>query len=275
VIKIGMNARLFPSNWRPAVDEVAFAASAGFDLLQLPGPESGLGPERLGAEPAEVASALAAAQLGSVMEIVLRVGRDARTTSGARARDVLAANLPAVKALGCRSVHIHPAPAEPLAGAVERVEEALIGELRVCAELAADAGTRLGFEHNEPGLALFVGPERCAQVLAEIPAVGLVWDVNHATPGEAARFLELADRMILVHVSDTPLPLLNGHLPLGQGTLDIAGYAARLRQGRFDGPAVLEIGGHPRSGGFGRDDDEALRDSLRRLRAAVADSPCM
>jgi hypothetical protein len=30
--------------------------------------------------------------------------------------------------------------------------------------------------------------------------------------------------MSLLHVSDTPLPGVNRHLPLGKGTVDFAGY---------------------------------------------------
>jgi L-ribulose-5-phosphate 3-epimerase len=42
-----------------------------------------------------------------------------------------------------------------------------------------------------------------------------------------------------------------------------------LDQG-FDGIGILEIGGLPKSGGFGRDTDEALIDSLKKLSTAIA-----
>jgi hypothetical protein len=38
-----------------------------------------------------------------------------------------------------------------------------------------------------------------------------------------------------------------------------------LFNGGFHGPAILEIGGLPKSGGYGRDTDQALADSLQRL----------
>jgi hypothetical protein len=40
--EIGMNARQFPSNWRPALDEVVFAQASGFACLQFHGQEQGL-----------------------------------------------------------------------------------------------------------------------------------------------------------------------------------------------------------------------------------------
>src|SRR3954470_10302024 len=101
-LPVGMNARLFPSNWRPVAEEIAFAAAHGFDLLQLPGPEHGLDAERLGATPARTGPLLAEAALGAVMEIVLRVGGSARTAAGASALDVLRANLPPLRRLGAR-----------------------------------------------------------------------------------------------------------------------------------------------------------------------------
>jgi sugar phosphate isomerase/epimerase len=67
--------------------------------------------------------------------------------------------------------------------------------------------------------------------------------------------------MTLVHVSDTPLPETNHHLPLGRGNVDFAPL-----QVFDDVPLVLEIGGLPHSGGPGLDTDDALRDSLARLR---------
>ena len=61
-------------------------------------------------------------------------------------------------------------------------------------------------------------------------------------------------RLSLVHVSDTPLPETNHHLPLGRGSVDFA-----VLRG-LDVPLILEIGGLPISGGYGLDTDEALLD---------------
>jgi L-ribulose-5-phosphate 3-epimerase len=75
--------------------------------------------------------------------------------------------------------------------------------------------------------------------------------------------------MSMVHVSDTPLPEVNYHLPLGMGTIDFVDYFIWLVGRGFTGPAVLEIGGLPKSGGYGRDTDEALIDSFNKLSAIL------
>jgi hypothetical protein len=49
-------------------------------------------------------------------------------------------------------------------------------------------------------------------------------------------------------------------------------FGAVLARG-YRGPAILEIGGIPKSGGFGRDTDDALTDSHARLLAALAALP--
>jgi sugar phosphate isomerase/epimerase len=91
-----------------------------------------------------------------------------------------------------------------------------------------------------------------------------VWDVNHTGKDEVKRFLALRERITLVHVSDTPLPETNHHLPLGRGNVDFE--PVRTFE---DVPLILEIGGLPHSGGPGLDTDDALRDSFARLRDAA------
>jgi sugar phosphate isomerase/epimerase len=97
-----------------------------------------------------------------------------------------------------------------------------------------------------------------------------VWDFNHTTPEDLPAFLALMPRMSMLHVSDTLLPEVNYHLPLGLGTVDFAAYCQALRTGGFHGPAILEIGGLPKSGGYGRDTDTALQDSRQRLQQAAS-----
>ncbi len=75
--------------------------------------------------------------------------------------------------------------------------------------------------------------------------------------------------MTMLHVADTPLPAVNYHLPLGLGSIDVTAYCRTLLVRDFQGPAILEIGGLPQSGGFGRDTDAALIDSRERLDAAI------
>src|SRR4051812_27973217 len=81
-IRIGMNARLFPGNWRPLTEEIAFAQEAGFVALQVPGPDRGLGEERLGGSLSTVRDVLTAAGIEAVMEIMVRVDASGRTASG-------------------------------------------------------------------------------------------------------------------------------------------------------------------------------------------------
>jgi len=44
---------------------------------------------------------------------------------------------------------------------------------------------------------------------------------------------------------------------------------AALVAGGYSGPAILEIGGLPESGGYGRDTDDALIVSQHRLKEAI------
>ena len=73
----------------------------------------------------------------------------------------------------------------------------------------------------------------------------------------------------MLHVADTPLPATNHHLPLGLGTIDFVDTFRELRARAFVGPAILEIGGLPLSGGYGRDTDEALIASRQFLAEAI------
>jgi sugar phosphate isomerase/epimerase len=103
-----------------------------------------------------------------------------------------------------------------------------------------------------------------------VPGLGFVWDFNHTAPEQLAGYLALTGRMTMLHVADTPLPATNHHLPLGLGTIDFAAYCRALRERDFRGPAILEIGGLPISGGYGRDTDEALGESLRQLNGVLS-----
>jgi sugar phosphate isomerase/epimerase len=270
-IQIGINARLFPSNWRPALQEIAFAHKSGFTSIQLPGPEQGLDAERLGAPPAEVGAALRDAGIQPVMEMVVRMDATGRTHSGSAPLDLLRANLPAIQALGCYAVHWHMVVVPPLNDADNQaLEQMLAPEFVAAVALAETHGFRFGVEHNEPALKLFATPESCAALLDRVPGLGFVWDLNHTTPDTLAKFLDLTSRMTTLHVADTPLPEPNHHLPVGMGTIDFAAYFRELLARGFAGPAILEIGGLPKSGGYGRDTDAALIDSGMQLRAAIA-----
>ena len=184
--------------------------------------------------------------------------------------DVLRANLPAIAALGCTHVHWHLVPREEGSAADwPALERTLAPQFAAGVALGAAHGFRCGIEHNEPAIPLFPTPARCAAALEATPGLGLVWDLNHTAPEQRDGYLALTGRMIALHVADTPLPAVNHHLPLGLGTIDFATTFAALLTRGFRGPATLEIGGLPHSGGYGRDTDEALIDSLRRCWKAI------
>lgn len=269
-VAIGINARLFPINWRPISREITFARSLGCDCVQIHGREQGIDAAYLGTSLAAAGDMLVSNHISAVMEIVVRVGANGRIASGLTPLDVLRNNLGAIQALAIRHVHWHFAPTTRLSDTdLRALEEALIDTLRAGADLAHTHGFTLALEHNEPDVPLFARIETIRQALDATPELGFVWDLNHTPPAELDDWLDLAPRMTLLHVSDTPLPAVNHHLPLGQGSIDFAARFRELRERGYRGAAILEIGGVPKSGGFGRDTDEALCDSVARLKRAV------
>ena len=86
----------------------------------------------------------------------------------------------------------------------------------------------------------FVGQKfqgKVAALLDAVPGLGFVWDVNHTHPDDLAAFKALAPRMSMLHVSDTPLPETNYHLPIGMGNVDFADYFRAALGGGFTGAA--------------------------------------
>ncbi len=274
VFQIGMNVRLAPFCSHTVLEEIAFARSAGFDCVQFAVREPGEYASRLGVPLDTLSQALRAANLACVMEIVVRIDQAGRNTLGQTPLDVLQLNLPAIRALNCACVHWHLVPLDRSMGtaALYTLEDALLAQFTAGVELAAAHGFRFGFEHNEPALGLFATPERCALLLDKAPGLGFVWDFNHTIPEHLGGFLQLTPRMTMLHVSDTPLPAVNYHLPLGRGSLDFPSLCRGLLERGFFGPAILEIGGLPQSGGYGQDTDQALLDSRERLAAAVSEA---
>ena len=251
---IGMLGRFFGrltgGNWRPPPQELAFAASAGFDTVQIRSDRPGEIDDELGIDPDELGALFDDNGVEPVLEML--VWHEGEPGTFARA---LRANLAAIDAIGFLRVHIHPVgPSEAAPRLASDLAEALA--------VAEDAGLILGVEHNAPGHRLLVDPGDVEALLETVPGLGLVWDVNHTAADDLERFLALRERITLVHVSDTPLPETNHHLPLGRGNIDFA--PVRTFQ---DVPLILEIGGLPHSGGPGLDTNEALLDSFARLQA--------
>ncbi|MBK8987816.1 MAG: sugar phosphate isomerase/epimerase [Chloroflexi bacterium] len=269
-IQIGMNGRFFPANWRSARDEIVFASLTGFRCLQFPGPGEGLGVQRLGDSLETVALALRRARMTAVMEMVVPLYANGRTESGQTPLDVLHANLQAITTLACTCVHWHIVLREPLDQAqIIALEESLLAQLAAAAALGRRVGFRFGLEHNSADVPVFHRPERCQKVLTAVPHLGFVWDFNHTHPDDFAAYAALVSRASLLHISDTAWPEVNHHLPLGLGSLDLTVFMRAALAGGYRGPAILEIGGLPKSGGYGRDTDEALVASRLALTAAV------
>jgi L-ribulose-5-phosphate 3-epimerase len=273
VISIGFNARLFPANWRPVRDEMAVARACGFEALQIRQDDSFIDENHLGNSFLDISRMLRKSNLIITVELVMHVNELGLTPKGATPAELLEANLPAIQALSCQYVHIHLVPrASYTPERIAAMETGLVSQLAAGAATARHYGFLLGFEHNEPEVMLFSHPERCQMVLDRVPDLNFVWDFNHTLPEHFSQFCSLIPRMSVIHISDTPLPEINHHLPLGQGTIDLEAHLIPLLKGGFNGPAILEIGGLPKSGGIGKDTDEALLDSSRRLKKAIEHS---
>ena len=265
-IKLGINARLFPNNWRPALQEIEFAHSVGFEAIQFPGPENGLEEAALGNSFRDVAAALTDTDIAPVMEIIVRLESDSRTTSGRTPLEILQANLPAITRLSCQYVHWHLVPKSPNSiDDYSGFEATFVPEFLQAVELASHAGFVFGIEHNDPDFSLFSDPLQCQRLLEIVTGLSFVWDLNHTTLEHLPEFYKLASRMGMLHISDTLLPEVNDHLPIGLGNIDFAKYFETVIRGGFNGYGILEIGGLPKSGGYGRDTDEALITSKEKL----------
>jgi sugar phosphate isomerase/epimerase len=242
-----MVGRFFPLNWRPPADEIRFAAEHGFAAIQIRSDRPGVIGEDLRADLREVGTSFRAEGVEPVLEMLVRHEGEPGTISRA-----LDANLAAIESLGVRRVHVHPVGSPDL-------EPLLLDELGSAVAVAEQEGLLLGVEHNAPAQRLLISPAAVRGLLEALPGLHLVWDVNHTHPDDLDAFLALRHRLSLVHVSDTPLPETNHHLPLGRGTVDLS----PLRE--LGVPLILEIGGLPFSGGYGLDTDEALIDSRLKL----------
>ncbi len=269
-IKIGMNGRFYSGNKHTARDEIVFAKMAGFDCIQFPGPPNGLDVVRLGDSLDVVGMALRRAGITAVMEMVIPLYGNGLTAEGDAPLDVLRANLQAIQALNCTHAHWHIVAAEPMTTIELRdLEQQMIPQMRTAVALARTHRFVFGFEHNSADVPLFHSPETCADVLTAVPGLGFVWDFNHTAESDLAAYGALSQNASMLHVSDTPWPEVNHHLPLGHGSLDFPLFLQALLTAHYAGPAILEIGGLPKSGGYGRDTNEALIDSRTRFHETV------
>lgn len=269
-IKLGLNARLFPNNWRPVLQEIEFAQAVGFQAVQLPGREDGLNEETLGNSFPEVLKSLHQGKITPVMEILVRVDGSGKTISNKSPLEILQANMPAITQLGCRHVHWHLVPNSPeMIDDYFQFEAKLIPQFEKAVELAYNHGFYFGIEHNEPEFRLFGSPKQCRRILEEVKGLAFVWDINHTTMDDYPIYMNLLPHLGMLHLSDTLLPAVNYHLPIGEGNINFSNYFEALARGGFQGIGILEIGGLPKSGGYGRDTDEALIDSLSKINEVI------
>ncbi len=268
-IAIGPNARLFPKNWRPIREEIAFAKKHGFKSIQISVKAENASEKWFDDSFEQVSQILKAADITAVMEIRLFLNKDGLTSAGNSPLDILKTNLPAIIALPVKYVHWHWAPDYDLHKESDeimaRLEQNLVPQLKEAVELAKTHDFIFAFEHNEAAMRLHASAKSCLKTLKQVAGLKFVWDLNHSSAMELNEFKELIPYMSVLHVSDTPLPEINHHLPLGLGNIDFDKYFQALKDANFAGPAILEIGGLPKSGGFGKDTDEALIGSLARL----------
>ena len=108
-IQIGINYRDFPSNWRPARQEIVFARAAGFTSMQFHGPDDGLDTERLGDSPQVVGALLREA--GDLVGHVHFADSNRRAIGLGQTRVApIIAALRAIGYNGCLSAEIFPLP---------------------------------------------------------------------------------------------------------------------------------------------------------------------
>jgi L-ribulose-5-phosphate 3-epimerase len=258
-IRIGHNARIFENDFHPALEEIRFAKRARFSGIQFPDRQGGLLEHRLGAGFAEIQHAFEDAQLDVALEIFHEVGHEVSWTP----LETLRKSLPAIQGLGITLVHWHLHTRQPISEQ-PRLEDFLALEFAAGVEIAQEYGFKIAFEHNDKNI-LLANPQACANMLKRVPGLGFVCDLNHFPADQLPDYAALAPRITMLHISDSPLPQLNHHRPIGLGKIDFQTYFKAFLEHGFDGMGILEIGGQPWAGGYGQDTDDALEDSLQRL----------
>ncbi len=270
IIDIGFNCRLFANNWRPAREDIAFAQCNGFSAIQFTGrfhDKAFLFDGQYFGEPSTViAHQLRDANITPVFEMLIFINPQGKTALGLTPLDILEANLETIETLNAKCVHWHLGHIEPLkASTIERLEQELPQLFETAVSIAQRSDFQFGFEHNATQSPLFSTPAQCKALIEAVADLNFVWDLNHTKAEHFSAFQKLIPHMSMLHVSDTLLPKVNYHWPLGQGNIDLEAYFQTLSQKDFSGPAILEIGGQSFSGGLGQDTDEALINSKIHL----------
>jgi sugar phosphate isomerase/epimerase len=223
---------------RPLAAELERIAGLGFDFVDLTLEPQGAWP----VDPAEVRSRLEALGLAAVGHTAPFLPLASAYPELERAaRDVFVRTCEAFAEIGVTLVNLHPV-SRGLRGkdAVERNAEAV-------AEVAARAG-ELGqrvMVENMGGA--FGTPDELAPLVDAAPNVRFHLDLGHANirpygqPPRAPALIEaFAGRIAHVHVHDNK-GRYDEHLPLGVGSVDVAGGARLLRESGWDGTVTLEV----------------------------------
>jgi L-ribulose-5-phosphate 3-epimerase len=262
---IGFNARLFANSWRPIREELVFARASRFSALQIRKDDSSIDEHYLGDSFLDVSRLMRKNRLITAVELVMHVDEKGQTPGGGMPVELFEANLPAIQALNSTFVHWHLIPkagcSRPAAAALE---SSLIAQFATGVSTAQQYGIQLGFKQNQPDHFLFSTPQSCQAILDRVPHLMFVWDLNHTHPDHLPGFLSLAQRMSMVHISDTPLPDAAPHSPLADAdTDDFETCLRQLLNTGFTGPAILKMDE------LGRDSDEALQNLHKRFKKVV------
>jgi sugar phosphate isomerase/epimerase len=144
--------------------------------------------------------------------------------------------------LGAKWVNLHPDRHAPFHSRRFIIEQNLRS---ICEALPAarDAGVGLMIENLPEG---FNTASQLGELLEAEPALGLHLDIGHAnllthqnTTEEVLR--AHGSRLKHVHLHDNKGGSADLHLPLGVGTVDIAGSLKFLRQSGYDSTITLEV----------------------------------
>jgi deoxyribonuclease-4 len=133
---------------------------------------------------------------------------------------------------------------------------------RAFAAVHADAarhGVHLLLENHPQGMLASAGQIEDFLAREGYDDIKVIYDVANAFAiGEepAAGFTQLAPRVALVHLSDSPRGGWR-HDPIGSGDIDFTAVASTLAQHHFAGPVVLEI--------LASDPARGIADGLSRL----------
>jgi len=150
--------------------------------------------------------------------------------------------LDAFAQLGVRWMNVHPdrnAPMHSRRFVVTRNLQSL-GELL---DHARQAGVGLMVE-NTPGH--FNSVEQLAELLDPLPELGLHLDLGHCNlhgreSTADALIAAYGHRLRHIHLHDNKGGHADLHLPLGTGTVDVAGHVAALKAVGYDGTITLEV----------------------------------